>query len=104
MLDVLPSQLPTNMRGGNGKVAYIDTEGTLYPLLKLLLSCRCCGTSIEMKLSSLEMLPFLYVLSLTIYTCSRPDRIVPIAERFGMDPGAVLDNVSTILLYVASSK
>lgn len=24
-------QLPTNMRGGNGKVAYIDTEGTLYP-------------------------------------------------------------------------
>lgn len=29
-----------------------------------------------------------------ICTCSRPDRIVPIAERFGMDPGAVLDNVS----------
>lgn len=24
---------------------------------------------------------------------SRPDRIVPIAERFGMDAGAVLDNV-----------
>ncbi|KAG9160058.1 hypothetical protein Leryth_005791 [Lithospermum erythrorhizon] len=23
----------------------------------------------------------------------RPDRIVPIAERFGMDPGAVLDNI-----------
>ncbi|KAH9682449.1 Meiotic recombination protein DMC1-like [Citrus sinensis] len=44
--------LPTNMRGGNGKVAYIDTEGTF-----------------------------------------RPDRIVPIAERFGMDPGAVLDNI-----------
>ncbi|KAB5537888.1 hypothetical protein DKX38_015421 [Salix brachista] len=24
---------------------------------------------------------------------NRPDRIVPIAERFGMDPGAVLDNI-----------
>ncbi|XP_039045149.1 meiotic recombination protein DMC1 homolog [Hibiscus syriacus] len=46
------AQLPTNMRGGNGKVAYIDTEGTF-----------------------------------------RPDRIIPIAERFGMDPGAVLDNI-----------
>ncbi|CAH2052995.1 unnamed protein product [Thlaspi arvense] len=46
------TQLPTNMKGGNGKVAYIDTEGTF-----------------------------------------RPDRIVPIAERFGMDPGAVLDNI-----------
>ncbi|KAK3042160.1 hypothetical protein RJ639_001280 [Escallonia herrerae] len=45
-------QLPTNMRGGNGKVAYIDTEGTF-----------------------------------------RPDCIVPIAERFGMDAGAVLDNI-----------
>ncbi|GFP82801.1 meiotic recombination protein dmc1 homolog [Phtheirospermum japonicum] len=40
------------MKGGNGKVAYIDTEGTL-----------------------------------------RPYRIIPIAERFGMDPGAVLDNI-----------
>ncbi|KAL1206739.1 Meiotic recombination-like protein [Cardamine amara subsp. amara] len=46
------TQLPTNMKGGNGKVAYIDTEGTF-----------------------------------------RPDRIVPIAERFGMDSGAVLDNI-----------
>ncbi|KAL1296340.1 hypothetical protein AAHE18_19G275700 [Arachis hypogaea] len=46
------TQLPTSMRGGNGKVAYIDTEGTF-----------------------------------------RPDRIVPIAERFGMDPAAVLDNI-----------
>ncbi|GMN46783.1 hypothetical protein TIFTF001_015964 [Ficus carica] len=45
-------QLPTHMHGGNGKVAYIDTEGTF-----------------------------------------RPDRIIPIAERFGMDPGAVLDNI-----------
>ncbi|KAJ9550457.1 hypothetical protein OSB04_014502 [Centaurea solstitialis] len=46
------TQLPTSMKGGNGKVAYIDTEGTF-----------------------------------------RPDRIVPIAERFGMDAGAVLDNI-----------
>ncbi|KAI3993130.1 hypothetical protein MKX01_009873, partial [Papaver californicum] len=45
------TQLPINMHGGNGKVAYIDTEGTF-----------------------------------------RPDRIIPIAERFGMDAGAVLDN------------
>ncbi|WMV47811.1 hypothetical protein MTR67_041196 [Solanum verrucosum] len=45
-------QLPTSMKGGNGKVAYIDTEGTF-----------------------------------------RPDRVVPIAERFGMDAGAVLDNI-----------
>ncbi|KAM0944044.1 putative ATP diphosphatase [Dioscorea sansibarensis] len=44
--------LPIHMHGGNGKVAYIDTEGTF-----------------------------------------RPDRIVPIAERFGMDAGAVLDNI-----------
>ncbi|KAH9618013.1 hypothetical protein KSS87_003235, partial [Heliosperma pusillum] len=46
-------QLPTSMKGGNGKVAYIDTEGTF-----------------------------------------RPDRILPIAERFGMDAAAVLDNVN----------
>lgn len=29
-------QLPTSMRGGNGKVAYIDTEGTLYDFLFLI--------------------------------------------------------------------
>ncbi|KAJ7528029.1 hypothetical protein O6H91_16G080400 [Diphasiastrum complanatum] len=46
------TQLPLSMHGGNGKVAYIDTEGTF-----------------------------------------RPDRIVPIAERYGMDPNAVLDNI-----------
>ncbi|PNT65469.1 hypothetical protein BRADI_4g42957v3 [Brachypodium distachyon] len=45
------TQLPLHMHGGNGKVAYIDTEGTF-----------------------------------------RPERIVPIAERFGMDANAVLDN------------
>ncbi|KAG4998315.1 hypothetical protein JHK84_029343 [Glycine max] len=57
------TQLPTNMRGGNGKVAYIDTEGTF-----------------------------------------RPDRIVPIAERFGMDPGAVLDNHQYNLLLGLAAK
>jgi meiotic recombination protein DMC1 len=46
------AQLPVEMGGGNGKVAYIDTEGTF-----------------------------------------RPERIVPIAERFGLDPDAVLDNI-----------
>ncbi|KAM0839134.1 hypothetical protein ACQ4PT_060509 [Festuca glaucescens] len=46
------TQLPLHMHGGNGKVAYIDTEGTF-----------------------------------------RPERIVPIAERFGMDANAVLDNI-----------
>ncbi|XP_020258865.1 meiotic recombination protein DMC1 homolog [Asparagus officinalis] len=46
------TQLPISMHGGNGKVAYIDTEGTF-----------------------------------------RPERIVPIAERFGMDANAVLDNI-----------
>jgi len=35
-----------------------------------------------------------FSVSLTLCSYSRPDRIVPIAERFGMDPGAVLDNVS----------
>ncbi|KAK3440635.1 hypothetical protein EUGRSUZ_B00893 [Eucalyptus grandis] len=47
------------MRGGNGKVAYIDTQQTFYPMI----------------------------------ICLHSDRIVPIAERFGMDPGAVLDNI-----------
>ncbi|KAK2945425.1 putative Meiotic recombination protein DMC1 like protein [Blattamonas nauphoetae] len=46
------SQLPFAMNGGNGKVAYIDTEGTF-----------------------------------------RPERIEPIAVRFGLDPTAVLDNI-----------
>lgn len=46
------SQLPTDMNGGNGKVVYIDTEGTF-----------------------------------------RPDRLIPIAERYGLDPNVVLDNI-----------
>ncbi|CAD6247444.1 unnamed protein product [Miscanthus lutarioriparius] len=46
------TQLPIHMHGGNGKVAYIDTEGTF-----------------------------------------RPESIVPIAEKFGMDVNAVLDNI-----------
>ena len=46
------TQLPGNLKGGNGKVAYIDTEGTF-----------------------------------------RPERIAQIAERFGVDQSAVLDNI-----------
>lgn len=47
------SQLPKDMGGCEGKVAYIDTEGTF-----------------------------------------RPDRIRSIAERFGVDPDACLENIS----------
>lgn len=46
------SLLARSRNGGNGKVFYIDTEGTF-----------------------------------------RPDRMRPIAERFGMDPDGVLDNI-----------
>ncbi|EDR23978.1 meiotic recombination protein dmc1, putative [Entamoeba dispar SAW760] len=46
------TQLPSHLKGGNGKVAYIDTEGTF-----------------------------------------RPERITQIAERFGVDQTAVLDNI-----------
>ena len=46
-------QLPPEMKGGNGKVIFIDTEGTF-----------------------------------------RPERIVDIAERFGVDSNTVLDNIS----------
>ncbi|KAM0003887.1 putative ATP diphosphatase [Helianthus debilis subsp. tardiflorus] len=70
------TQLPTSMKGGNGKVAYIDTEGTLYPLVLFFTSVT-----------------FFASFSLIKCACSRPDRIVPIAERFGMDAGAVLDNI-----------
>ncbi|KAL0212695.1 hypothetical protein RCL1_006321 [Eukaryota sp. TZLM3-RCL] len=45
-------QLPKSQGGGNGRVAYIDTEGTF-----------------------------------------RPERIGPIAERFGIDPESALDNI-----------
>jgi meiotic recombination protein DMC1 len=46
------SQLPRDIGGGEGKVAYIDTEGTF-----------------------------------------RPERLTPIAERYGVDPEVCLDNV-----------
>ncbi|PRQ36141.1 putative DNA recombination and repair protein Rad51 [Rosa chinensis] len=39
-------KLPTNMHGGNGKVAYIDTEGTLYPFpLSIQTNVSCCFLS-----------------------------------------------------------
>ncbi|KAI9735402.1 MAG: Meiotic recombination protein dmc1 [Claussenomyces sp. TS43310] len=47
------AQLPKEMGGGEGKVAYIDTEGTF-----------------------------------------RPERILQIAERFGVNPGVALENIS----------
>ncbi|KAK9378415.1 Rad51-domain-containing protein [Kockiozyma suomiensis] len=47
------AQLPRNMGGAEGKVAYIDTEGTF-----------------------------------------RPERLRDIAERFGVDPDQVCDNIS----------
>lgn len=47
------AQLPFEMNGGNGKVLFIDTEGTF-----------------------------------------RPDRLVSIAQRFGLDPQSVMDNVA----------
>nr|GMD77289.1 meiotic recombination protein DMC1 homolog isoform X2 [Ipomoea batatas]GMD80485.1 meiotic recombination protein DMC1 homolog isoform X2 [Ipomoea batatas] len=41
------------------------------------------------------------LLILCVFLLSRPDRILPIAERFGMDAGAVLDNIvdSVIALF-----
>lgn len=49
----ITAQLPREMGGGEGKVAYIDTEGTF-----------------------------------------RPERIKQIAERYGLDPEACLENIS----------
>lgn len=49
----ITAQLPQEMGGGEGKVAYIDTEGTF-----------------------------------------RPERIKQIAERYGLDPEACLENIS----------
>eukprot|EP00761_Pharyngomonas_kirbyi_P003489 gb/GECH01003493.1/.p1 GENE.gb/GECH01003493.1/~~gb/GECH01003493.1/.p1 ORF type:complete len:333 (+),score=100.88 gb/GECH01003493.1/:1-999(+) len=48
----ITAQLPRSMQGGNGKVAYIDTEGTF-----------------------------------------RPERIEPIAARFGLDANDALENI-----------
>ncbi|AQK69980.1 Meiotic recombination protein DMC1-like protein [Zea mays] len=76
------TQLPIHMHGGNGKVAYIDTEGTLY-LWELF---------VKLILKSL----YLFLSSPNCFlneVFSRPERIVPIAERFGMDANAVLDNI-----------
>lgn len=52
------AQLPTSSGGGNGKVLFIDTEGTF-----------------------------------------RPERIIEIAQRFGVDPDAVLDNICVARAY-----
>ena len=52
------TQLPRSMNGGNGKIAYIDTEGTF-----------------------------------------RPERIRPIAERFGLEAEAALENIIVARAY-----
>ena len=57
------AQLPTDHRGGNGRVAYIDTEGTF-----------------------------------------RPQRVMEIAERFGVDAEAVLDNILVARVYTVRCK
>ena len=57
------AQLPRNMGGGMGKVAYIDTEGTF-----------------------------------------RPERITQIAERFGLSPEAVLENIVYARAYTVEHK
>lgn len=88
------------MKGGNGKVAYIDTEGTLYPccLFSPLINTSSSISASLYYETNLENAHFtLFVFYLTKFTFSRPDRIVPIAERFGMDAGAVLDNVNIFL-------
>lgn len=82
------------MKGGNGKVAYIDTEGTLYPSLVAQPSSSNVTYIEPLSLNSFkESLFAILFFSLTNCNLSRPDRIVPIATRFGMDAGAVLDNV-----------
>jgi len=52
------AQLPTSMRGGDGKVIFVDTESTF-----------------------------------------RPERIKSIAERYGLDPNAALENVLVARAY-----
>ncbi|KNC81520.1 meiotic recombination protein DMC1/LIM15 [Sphaeroforma arctica JP610] len=54
------AQLPTSLGGMEGKVAYIDTEGTF-----------------------------------------RPERLMPIADRFGVDRDAVLDNIMYARAYTS---
>lgn len=54
----ITAQLPQSNGGGNGKVLYIDTEGTF-----------------------------------------RPERIIEIAQRFNVDPEAVLDNICVARAY-----
>jgi len=86
------------MHGGNGKVAYIDTEGTLYAFY----SFKNYDELLIDNLWLFFQLIFTYQSFYVYLQCSRPDRIVAIAERFGMDPGAVLDNVSVLcFMYVS---
>ncbi|KAL6007267.1 Meiotic recombination protein dmc1 [Asimina triloba] len=85
-------QLPVNMRGGNGKVAYIDTEGTLYPFITGLAFLTSANLH-RMGHGRDDTSHLVYGKSVFDIFVPRPDRIVPIAERFGMDAAAVLDNI-----------
>lgn len=61
----MTAQLPREKGGGLGKVAYIDTEGTLY----------------------------VHTNPPAINCTSRPERIGPIAERYGLNHDEVLENI-----------
>ncbi|KAH9546041.1 hypothetical protein CY35_12G075800 [Sphagnum magellanicum] len=84
------TQLPLNMHGGNGKVAYIDTEGTLYPIHNsfLLNASKLLPLGPKIDISNTRQI-------------SRPERLIPIAERFGLDSTAVLDNIVFARAYTA---
>ncbi|KAK9009517.1 hypothetical protein V6N11_036049 [Hibiscus sabdariffa] len=53
--------------------------------------CRSGKTQLAHTLCVSTQVPFSPSWLMKYY--NRPDRIIPIAERFGMDPGAVLDNI-----------
>lgn len=70
-------------------------------ILKELCILKVCFHLIWILHVAYLQVSFIENVSLTKCTLSRPDRIVPIAERFGMDAGAVLDNVSIFLAPLA---
>lgn len=63
---------------GAGKVAYIDTEGCFRQ------DCAAADPHLARGTPACDQLPDV--------SC-RPERIRPIAERFGLDSDAVLDNI-----------
>lgn len=67
------AQLPKEMGGASGKVAYIDTEGKSDPK----------GVPVREVLTGLWL----------IIGTFRPERIGQIADRFGLESGPVLENI-----------